>query len=739
LVRICFNQTMLIEHSREADTFFLHAGATTYAMKVLPHGYLAHLYWGPKLEGQDLDFALRRRDRAFSPNPADSGREISLDTIPLEYPVYGNSDFRSPALEVFQPEDGSRIVDLRFKDHEIVAGKRSLTGLPATWVEREAEAATLVVGLEDSKLGLRVELSYTVFANNPAIARSARILNRGQFPIILQRALSCSVDFPSSHTQADFLHLFGAHLREREIRCTRLRPGAQSIESRRGASSHHHNPFFALTELDSNEDHGAVYGFNLVYSGNFLGLTECDADYGCRAQLGINPFDFSWNLEPGSEFQTPEAVLVFSEEGLGGMSRAYHRLYRSNLCRGEWRGKPRPIVVNNWEATYFNFDADKLEKIAAAAADLGIELFVLDDGWFGHRDDDTSSLGDWFVDRKKLPGGLEDVAARINARGLSFGLWFEPEMISADSELYRAHPDWCLHVPGRPPSEGRNQLVLDFSRKDVREAIYDQMTAILRAAPITYVKWDMNRNMTEIGSAALPPERQRETAHRYMLGLYDFMERLTREFPHILFEGCAGGGGRFDPGILYYMPQIWTSDNTDAISRLKIQYGTSLVYPWSAIAAHVSVVPNHQVGRMTPFKTRGDVAFTGAFGYELDVAILSDQDREEVRRQTVFYKQLRHLFVEGDLYRLRSPFESNEAAWMVVSPARDEALVTHVTILSLPNATDRFLRLKGLDSAVQYQIGDFVRRGDALMNIGLPIPYPSRDFLSRVWHLRKAA
>jgi alpha-galactosidase len=730
---------MPIEHSPETNTLFLHAGHTTYAIKVLPQGYLAHLYWGPRIDEQNLDFIIRLRDRAYSPNPAGSGREFSLDALPLEYPVYGNTDFRSPALEIFQPEDGSRIVDLRFKDHKIITGKPPLAGLPATWVEREDEAATLIVGLEDSKLGLRVELSYTAFTFHPAIARSTRILNRGEFPVFLCRALSSSVDFPSSQTQTSFLHLFGAHLRERDICCTPLRPGTQLIESRRGASSHHHNPFFALTELNTNEDHGAVYGFNLVYSGNFLGLTECDADFGCRAQLGINPFDFSWKLEPGSEFQTPEAILVFSAEGLGGMSRAYHHLYRSNLCRGEWRDKPRPIVVNNWEATYFDFDAAKLEKIAAAAAGLGIEMFVLDDGWFGHRDNDCSSLGDWFVDKRKLPGGLEELAARIKTKGLGFGLWVEPEMISPDSDLYRAHSDWCLHVPGRARSEGRNQLVLDFSRKDVRENIYDQIAAILRAVPITYVKWDMNRNTTEVGSLALPSDRQRETAHRYILGLYEFMEKLTREFPQILFEGCAGGGGRFDPGILYYMPQIWTSDNTDAISRLKIQYGTSLVYPWSTIAAHVSVVPNHQVGRVTPFKTRGDVAFTGAFGYELDVSKLTSEDREEVNRQTAFYKQVRHLFIDGSLYRLRSPFETNEAAWMVVAPGKDEALVTHVTILSLPNAADRFLKLKGLDPNSRYTIGDNVHRGDALMRVGIPIPYPAGDFLSHLWHLRKAS
>jgi alpha-galactosidase len=728
---------MPIEHSPETKTFFLHAGKTTYAMKVLEQGYLAHLYWGPRVEIGPLDFALQFRDRAFSPNPDGLGREFSLDTIPLEYPVYGSTDFRSPALEVFQPEDGSRILNLRFKDHEIVDGKPLLAGLPATWVEIETEAETLIIGLEDSKLDLRLELSYTAFADHPAIARSARIVHRGTSPLTLRRAMSCSVDFSSSQTEGGFLHLSGAHMREREVHCTRLRPGIQSIESRRGSSSHQHNPFLALTAPEANEDHGAVYGFNLVYSGNFLALAECDADYGCRAQLGINPFDFSWKLDPGAEFQTPEAVLVFSGEGLGGMSRAYHRLYRKRLCRGEWRDKPRPILVNNWEATYFDFDAPRLERIAGAAADLGIELFVLDDGWFGRRDDDRSSLGDWFVDRRKLPGGLEDVAARINAKGLSFGLWFEPEMVSVESELYRAHPDWCLHVPGRSRSEGRNQLVLDFSRSDVREEIYRQMAAILRGVPIAYVKWDMNRHMTEVGSAALPPERQQETAHRYILGLYEFMERLTREFPHVLFEGCAGGGGRFDPGILYYMPQIWTSDNTDAISRLSIQYGTSLVYPWSAIGAHVSVVPNHQVGRVAPFKTRGDVAFTGAFGYELDLSILSDEDRAEVKRQTAFYKQMRRLLLDGDLYRLRSPFESNEAAWMMVSPARDEALVTHVTILALPNSPQRFLRLKGLDASANYKIGELVRRGDALMSIGLPVPYPSGDFVSCQWHLRK--
>lgn len=730
---------MPIEYLPDSKTFFIHADDTTYALKVLPHGYLAHLYWGARVASQDLDFVLQFRHRPFSPNPNGTGLDFSLDTISLEYPVYGTGDFRSPALEIFQPEDGSRIVDLRFKDHQILSGKPPLPGLPATWVETPAEAQTLIIGLEDAKLGLRVELTYTAFADHSAITRSAKIIHRGKAPVSIRRILSCSVDFPSNYTGGEFLHLSGAHARERELFRAPLHPGVQSIESRRGSSSHQQHPFIALTRPDTTEDQGEVYGFSFVYSGNFLGLVERDADYGCRLQLGINPFDFSWKLEPGAEFQAPETVLVFSDQGLGKMSRTYHRLYRTRLCRGEWQDKPRPILVNNWEATYFDFNATKLEKIADAAADLGIELFVLDDGWFGRRDDDTTSLGDWFVDKRKLPGGLEDLAARIQAKGLSFGLWFEPEMVSVKSDLYREHPDWCLHVPDRPRTEGRNQLTLDFSRQDVRDEIYRQMATILRTVPISYVKWDMNRHMTEVGSAASSAEGQQEIVHRYILGLYDFMEKLTSEFPHILFEGCAGGGGRFDPGILYYMPQIWTSDNTDAISRLRIQHGTSIAYPWSAISAHVSVVPNHQVGRMAPFKTRGDVAFTGAFGYELDLSLLSDEDREEVKRQTAFYKQIRPLLLRGDLYRLCNPFESNEAAWMVVSPSKDEALVTHVNILALPTASQRFRRLKGLDPDAKYQVGKLTCTGDALMNVGLPIPYPTGDFASCQWHLTKVS
>ena len=441
-----------------------------------------------------------------------------------------------------------------------------------------------------------------------------------------------------------------------------------------------------------------MFGFSLVYSGSFVGGVEVDQFHTSRAYLGINPFDFSWRLEPGESFQTPEAVMVFSAAGLGGMSHVYHELYRTRLCRGKFRDAVRPILVNNWEATYFNFNADKIESIAQAGSKLGIELFVLDDGWFGKRDNDNSSLGDWVVDYKKLPGGLNDLAERVRSHGLQFGLWFEPEMVSPDSELYRAHPDWCLHVPGYRRTEARQQLILDLSREDVQSYIVKSLSDILNHAPITYVKWDMNRNMSEIGSELLPAERQRETAHRYMLGLYSVLERITSAFPHILFESCSGGGGRFDPGMLYYMPQTWTSDNTDAVSRLKIQYGTSIVYPISTMGAHVSAVPNHQTGRMTPLRTRGDVAMSGNFGYELDLTQFTDAENEEVKRQVSLVKEVRELVQFGTFYRLLSPFEGNQTAWMFVSKDQQEVFLVHTTVLNEPNAPLSRLRLKGLRS-----------------------------------------
>ncbi len=731
---------MAIHFIEAQSLFLLQAGASSYAIKLTEHGVPLHLYWGPAIAtpGPGLEL-LRLGERAFSPTLAGAATGVSLDTLPQEFPSYGNSDFRQPALEVYQPQTGSRILALRYVSHRIDAGKPALAGLPATFAENPSDADTLTLVLEDKLLGLRVELLYTVFAHHPVITRSARIVNADAAPLELRRALSVSVDFNTSFSAYKFIQLSGAWARERDTHVSSLRPGIQSVDSHRGTSSHQQNPFFALAECGAHEEHGAVYGFNLVYSGNFLAQVELDQFAESRAQLGINPFDFSWQLGAGDTFQTPEAVLVFSPEGLGGMSRALHRFYRRHLLPVAWRDRPRPILVNNWEATYFNFTADKLEAIASAGAELGVELFVLDDGWFGKRDNDLSSLGDWVVDRKKLPNGLENLAQRIKACGVEFGLWFEPEMVSPDSDLYRAHPDWCIHVPSRPRTEGRNQLILDFSRTEVREEIYQRIARILRETPITYVKWDMNRHFTEVGSAALPAARQQETAHRFVLGLYEIMGRFTRDFPHILFEGCSGGGGRFDPGILAYMPQIWTSDDSDAIMRLRIQYGTSLAYPFSTIAAHVSAVPNHQVGRVTPFRTRGDVAFTGAFGYELDLGALSDAEKAEVKRQTAFYKQVRPLLLSGDLYRLKSPFDSQETAWMIVAADASEALVTHVTVLAEPNAPYRYLKLRGLDPKKTYRVrldgNETVIAGDVLLHSGLHVPSAGADFISRQWHL----
>jgi len=727
---------MAIQYDASRRLFHLQTDDTSYAIQIAHGGYLAHVYWGARVRGLKLDKLLEFKTRAsFSPTTIKDIPELSLDTLPQEYPGYGTSDFRHPAYQV-KFADGSTASELVYDSHRIVPGKPKLPGLPATYVERDDEAETLEITMKDPASGLAVVLSYTVFEKWNAIARSARLINNGSTAIEVQRALSMSVDF--AHDRYDLLQLSGAWARERYVHRRPLVPGLQAVESRRGSSSHVQNPFVALLERGADEDHGGVYGVSLVYSGNFTAGVEVDQFHSPRLFIGINPFDFGWRLEPGESFQTPEAVLVFSAEGLGGMSRKYHDLYRSRLCRGTFRDKTRPILVNNWEATYFNFDADKIEAIARAGKELGIELFVLDDGWFGKRDSDNSSLGDWFVDRRKLPNGLEDLVQRVRNLDMQFGLWFEPEMVSPDSELYRAHPDWCLHIEGRRRTEARQQLILDLSREDVQDYIVKTISGILSSAPITYVKWDMNRNMTEIGSAKLPPERQRETAHRYMLGLYSVLERITSAFPHVLFESCSGGGGRFDPGMLYYMPQTWTSDNTDAISRLKIQYGTSIVYPVSAMGAHVSAVPNHQVGRVTPLETRGHVALSGNFGYELDLTKFTEEEKEIVKAQIALYKEIRHLVQFGDFYRLLSPFEGNAAAWMFVAKDKREAFAVYVQILQEPYAPlDRF-RLMGLDPNLDYELDrdGLVYGGDELMNAGMPVPQFHGDFRSRVYRLR---
>lgn len=716
--------------------FHLQGGNTSYIMEISEDGHLAHLYWGKKLRRSDSRELLKLRERcSFSPNVYEASNSgLSLDTLPQEYPAYGNTDFRMPAYAIGH-ENGSTISDLRYEEHKILHGKSKLIGLPSIYCEQGDNVATLEITLKDKVSGLIAVLSYSVYEEYSVIARSVCFKNDGKEELELQRALSMSVDF--GHKDFDLLQLSGAWARERHIERNSLRSGNNSIESRRGASSHNNNPFIALLSKDATEDFGEAYGFNLVYSGNFLASAEVDQYCTTRISMGINPFDFKWLLTPGESFQTPEAVLVYSNEGIGGMSRTYHKLYRTRLCRGEYRDKARPILVNNWEATYFNFNAEKIENIAKAGSELGIELFVLDDGWFGKRNDDKSSLGDWFVDKNKLPGGIKDLAERVNRIGLKFGLWFEPEMISPDSELYRNHPDWCLHVPGRPRSEGRNQLILDLCRPEVCEYIIDTVSEILSNAPIDYVKWDMNRNMTEIGTLSLPPERQRETAHRYMLGLYKILESITAAFPNVLFESCSGGGGRFDGGMLYYMPQTWTSDDSDAIERLKIQYGTSIVYPSSTMGAHVSAIPNHQVGRNTPLSTRGAVAMSGNFGYELDLTKFTAEEKEIAKKQVLECKALRKLIQFGDMYRLLNPFKENAAAWMFVSEDKNEAFLVYTRVLATPNAPIERLRLKGLNPELDYLLVDskVCIGGDELMYNGLVIPELSGDFMSLTYKL----
>lgn len=717
-------------------TFHLQAGNTSYVMQVYKNGYLAHLYWGSKIRSINSDelLVLRKRN-SFSSNPDPNDEVLSLDTLPQEYPAYGNTDLRTPAYQI-QLENGSTITDLRYESHKIIQGKALLKGLPATYAESEAEATTLEIVMLDSLIGLKVVLVYTVFEQFDVITRNVRFVNGGNEKLKILRALSMNVDFNGN--DYDLMQLSGAWGRDRYIQRNPLNMGNKSIESRRGASSHQHNPFIALLSKDATEDHGEVYGFSLVYSGNFLAQAEIDQYETTRVSIGINPFDFSWVLEPSEEFQTPEAVMVYSDEGIGKMSRTYHRLYRTRLCRGQFRDKVRPVLANNWEATYFDFNAEKIENIAKVGKEIGIELFVLDDGWFGKRDDDKSSLGDWKVDKNKLPNGLKDLAKRINKLGLQFGLWFEPEMISPDSDLYRAHQDWCIHVPNRTPSQARSQLILDLSRKDVCDYIIEAVSSILKSVPISYVKWDMNRNMTEVGSASLTPERQRETAHRYMLGLYRVLEAITSEFPQVLFESCSGGGGRFDPGMLYYMPQIWTSDVTDAVERLKIQYGTSIVYPLSSMGAHVSAVPNHQIGRITSLKMRGHVAMSGNFGYELDLTRFSEKEKEEVRLQIQEYKKIRELIQYGDMYRLISPFDGNEAAWMFVSEDKTEAFVSYFRVLAIPNSPIRRLRLKGLNPNMDYSVEGKKSSfgGDELMNAGVSVPDLSGDYQSVIWKIK---
>ncbi|WP_208591825.1 alpha-galactosidase [Gracilibacillus suaedae] len=740
---------MTIAYNDQTREFHLQTNQSSYIFTVLENEQLGHLYYGKKVKHKDsFQHYLETGFRSNITYLKEGDMTFSLEQTKQEYPSYGTTDFREPAYQVLQ-ENGSRITDFQYKEHKIYKGKPKLNGLPATYAENGDPVETVEIILYDDEIDAELILLYSVFEEQDAIVRSAKFINYGKQNLNVIRAMSANVDFFDS--DYEMMQLSGAWSRERHLKTRKLEEGIQHISSTRGISSSQHNPFTALKRPKTTEFQGDVYGFSLVYSGNFLAQVEVDYLDVARVSLGINPFDFNWLLEENESFQTPEVVMTYSNQGLNGMSQNFHHLYQKRLVRGKWRDRARPILTNNWEGTYFDFDEEKILEMAKQSNKLGVELFVLDDGWFGKRNDDTTSLGDWFVNDDKLPNGITGLAEKVTDLGMDFGLWFEPEMVSKVSKLYEEHPDWIIHVPNRNPSHGRNQYVLDFSRKEVVDTLYHMIAEILRDAPISYVKWDMNRYLTEIGSRVLPADRQREVTHRYILGVYDLYERLTSEFPDILFESCASGGCRFDPGMLYYAPQTWTSDDTDAVERLKIQYGTSFIYPISSMGAHVSAVPNHQVGRYTSLRTRAEVAYFGAFGYELDVTRMPESEKQEIKEQIAFFKKHREVFQFGTFHRIHSPFEKdgNRTSWISVSKDKSKAVVADYHVLSRPNPGFNRLLLKGLDPEANYEMEGYegIYHGDELMEIGIPLDHErfrerhehevAGDFYSRLFVIHK--
>ena len=718
----------------EKRVFTLHTQNTTYQMKADENRVLLHTYYGPRVGGGDLSCLIQYADRGFCPNPSELGqrRDYSLDTLPQEYSTCGVGDFRLPSARVEQP-DGSRLLDLRYESCEARQGKYELEGLPAF---HGPGGETLAVLLRDPSSSLEVELLYGVFEDYDLITRTVRVRNRGDRPVRLNQAASLCLDLPPA--EMDLITFDGAHVRERWMHRAPLRPGVQGAGSTRGTSSHQHNPFVILCGRDAGEDHGLCYGMALVYSGGFQAEAELCQFGDIRLVLGMQPQAFAWVLGPGECFTAPEAAMICSPGGFTPMTHRFHRAIRERLLRDPYAGRPRPVLVNNWEATYFDFDAEKLLEIAKEAAPLGIRLLVMDDGWFGERNDDFGGLGDWTVNRQKLPGGLEALVPRLRTLGMKFGLWVEPEMVSENSALYRAHPEWTIRAPGRPGARGRSQLALDLSREDVRDYLFQALRRVLDSTEVAYLKWDLNRSFTDVWSAALPPERQGETAHRCVLGLYELLERLRQAYPELLIEGCSGGGGRFDLGMLYYTPQIWCSDNSDAIDRLPIQYGTSFCYPSACVGSHVSASPNEQNGRVTPLETRGVVAMSGTFGYEMDLCKCTAEERAVIRRQTADFQRYDKLIREGDYYRLTVPFQSpGYTAWAHVAPDRREALVSLVTGSTWAAQPFITLKLKGLDPGANYRIngGETLWRGDMLMYAGYPVPPMRGDYQALQLHL----
>ena len=725
---------MSIRYDDVNRVFELDTDNTSYRIGIADdEGFVGHIYYGRKIRSQQCGQFLRTWEGPFVPSTNNRERGSFLDTFPTEYSGNGIGDYRESCIAV-KTITGSRTTDLMYESYDIIDGKPELEGLPASFAGDEM-VQTLILHMADKGDGLEVDLLYSVFECEDVITRSVKVRNNGDKDIRLTKVYSACIDMDDE--DFEMLTLHGSWARERQMERRSIAYGKQSVSSLRGESSHQDHPFMAWMTKGSNQASGDVYGMHFVYSGNFIAQIEKSQFDSIRAVMGIHSEGFEWLLTPGDSFTAPEVVLTYSHSGLGTMTRNLHDFYRGHLIRSKYLHQKRPVLINNWEATYFDFDTDKLLAIAKSAAEHGIEMLVMDDGWFGHRNDDATSLGDWFVNENKIKGGLKHLVDEVNKLGLKFGIWMEPEMISPDSELYRKHPDWAFAVPERTATLSRNQYVLDLSRKEVRDYVYECVHNVISSANIEYVKWDMNRQLTDIGSVEFTGDRQGELAHRYVLGVYELQERLVNDFPDLLLENCSGGGARFDPGMLYYSPQIWCSDDTDAIERLSIQEGTELIYPLSTMGAHVSDCPNHTVGRTTPFMTRAHVALAGTFGYELDITKISDEERMVIPEQVALYHKYNDLVREGDYYRIASYRENGlYDCWMVVAKDKSEALVTYVQVLGKPNVHSRKIKLLGLDEAADYRLDgtDKVYGGDLLMNAGLLIEKMCGDYMSRLYY-----
>lgn len=726
---------MAIKYNKSSRTFYLDGKGTTYVFFVNEHNYLEHLYYGKTIGHDNLEYIRGQwgRSRVASIPGADIATGIkSYNHFGSELTFYGTGDYREPMVEIMNPA-GDRLTQLLYDSHEILTEKSAIKGMPSMRGEE-----TLVLHLKDKINGFACDLYYTIYEDTGVIARRAVYKNESNNVIVLNRAYSFAMTLP--HMNYDVISLYGCWAKERRIDRIPMHHGVVSIGSKRTTSSATLNPFMALAEKGATEEQGNVYGISLIYSSSFVLKAEGISDGRALVTGGINDFDFQWKLDVGEVLETPEVVIAYSSEGIGGMSRCFHDAFRNHLINPRYVKKHRPLVINNWEATYFDFTTEKLKSIAKAVEGTGIDTFVLDDGWFGKRNDDHSGLGDWVVNTRKLNGGLKEIIEYVNGLGMKFGLWFEPEMVNEDSDLYRKHPDWAIGVPDRPRCYGRHQFVLDLTRKEVRDYIVEAVNKVLKENHIEYVKWDYNRNVTESYSIGREPERQAEFSHRYALGLYDLCERIVEANPDIFFEGCSGGGARFDPGILYYFPQIWTSDDTDAEERTHIQYGTSIVYPLSAMSCHVSVVPNHQTHRITPMSTRADIAHLGATGYELDTSHFNDEDRVVIRKQVQEYREMEELILSGDLYRTENPMESNYFGFMVVSKDKKKAVLTAYRRMGSVNNEIKLLKVAGLDAEKMYYIEelDMTLKGSTLMNVGIVPKFEVGDFMTVNYMLREA-